>query len=319
MDPPRQDPPLTLHRSSSSLSRSPAPDRITDDLPPIWEHLARPETQEEYFNGELRLKMPAKPPHARQHFQLARVLAAHVAEGYLGAVEMLTRTSRGSDFAPDASVYPAAPDPASGERQLEELAFEVCREQSLEVPTFKARELVGRGVRRVFCVVVGGAGQRRRKTLAKSYLLEWSHGTGGWSRVPDDAMIDDRCLEPSMPVRGLLDASAGDEAVARALVARKSLVIAEERAKGRAEGLAESEAARQTAERQAAEEAAARQAANRRSAQLLASVLEQRGLTLDAHARRRILECDDPRELERWIESAFSVATAEDLWTDRPR
>jgi hypothetical protein len=37
----------------------------------------------------------------------------------------------------------------SGQRQLEEVAFEVCSEPSLEVPTFKARELVGRGVRRV--------------------------------------------------------------------------------------------------------------------------------------------------------------------------
>ena len=87
MDPPREAPPVVFQGSSSSLSRSPGTTRTPSDLPPIWEHLARPETQEEYFDGELRLKMPAKPPHARQHFQLARVLAAHVAEGYLGAVD----------------------------------------------------------------------------------------------------------------------------------------------------------------------------------------------------------------------------------------
>ncbi|HEX9669821.1 MAG TPA: Uma2 family endonuclease [Thermoanaerobaculia bacterium] len=309
MDPPRQDP-LTLQGSASSSSRSPATGRSSDDLPPIWEHLARPETQEEYFDGELRLKMPAKPPHARQHFQLARVLAAHVAEGYLGAVEMLTRTSRGSDFAPDASVYPAAPDPVSGQRQLEELAFEVCSEQSLEVPTFKARELVGRGVRRVFCVVVGGLGQGRRKKLAQSYLLEWSRATDGWSRVPDDAVIKDRCLAPPLPVRGLLDAAAGDDAVAQALVARKNPVVEGVRAEGRAEGLAEGEAARQAAEQ-------ARQAAERRAAQLIVSVLQMRGLTLDARARSRILDCDDPRQLERWSEQAFTVGTVEDLWGSR--
>ncbi|HEX9733615.1 MAG TPA: Uma2 family endonuclease [Thermoanaerobaculia bacterium] len=318
------------------MSRSPATDRSSEDLPPIWEHLARPETQEEYFDGELRLKMPAKPPHARQHFQLARVLAAHVVEGYLGAVEMLTRTSRGSDFAPDASVYPAAPDPVSGQRQLEELAFEVCSEQSLEVPTFKARELVSRGVRRVFCVVVGGLGQGRRKKLEKSYLLEWSHATGGWSRMPDDAAIKDRCLAPPMPVRGLLDAAAGDDAVAQALVARRNPVVegvraegqAEGEAKGFARGLAEGEAresaARRAAEMRAAEELAARQAAEqarqsaeRRAAQMIVSVLQVRGLTLDAQARSRILDCTDPRQLDRWSDQAITVATVEDLWDSR--
>jgi YgiT-type zinc finger domain-containing protein len=65
--------------------------------------LARPEIQEEYFDGELRLEMPA---------------------------EMLTRTSRGIDFASSASLYPVALDPVRGERQLEELAFEVCSEPS---------------------------------------------------------------------------------------------------------------------------------------------------------------------------------------------
>jgi hypothetical protein len=198
--------------------------------------LARPETQEEYFDGELRLKKPATPPHARQHFQLGAVLGPHLAKGYLGALEMLTRTSRGSDFAPSASVYPAAPDPVSGERQLEELAFEVCSEPSLEVPTFKARELVNRGVRRVFCIVVGGVEQPPSKEFAENYLLEWSHGTGDWSRVPDDAVIEDRCLEPGMPVRGLFDAKAGKKAVMRALIAKKNRVIVEALAKDFAEG-----------------------------------------------------------------------------------
>jgi hypothetical protein len=81
---------------------------------------------------------------------------------------------------------------------------------------------------------------------------------------------------------------------------------------------AEEAAARQAAEQRAAEETAARRAANRRSARLLVSVLESRGLTLDAPARQRILDCDDPWELERWIEQAFTVATVEELWEDRP-
>ncbi|HEX9733420.1 MAG TPA: hypothetical protein VGG06_15725 [Thermoanaerobaculia bacterium] len=88
---------------------------------------------------------------------------------------------------------------------------------------------------------------------------------------------------------------------------------------------AEEATTRQAAERRAAEETAARQAAeqalraaNRRSAQLLVAVLESRGLTMDAEARQRILDCDDPRKLERWAENAFTVATVEDLWEDLP-
>ena len=50
-----------------------------------YEHIARPETQEEYYHGELRLKVPANP-HATQRIQLAYVLEAHVAEGYMGLV-----------------------------------------------------------------------------------------------------------------------------------------------------------------------------------------------------------------------------------------
>ena len=41
------------------------------------------------------------------------------------------RADENSDFAPDASVYPEAPDP----KRIEHLAFEVCSEQALSVPT----------------------------------------------------------------------------------------------------------------------------------------------------------------------------------------
>ena len=44
---------------------------------------------------------------------------------------MLTRTSEKGDMAPDASVHPAAPDPRTGGRQLEDLAFEVVSTERL--------------------------------------------------------------------------------------------------------------------------------------------------------------------------------------------
>ena len=61
--------------------------------------------------------------------------------------------------------------------------------------------LIGRGVRRVFCIVVGGAGKGRRKSRRRSRLLEWAPRLDGWAPVPEDGAIEDRCLDPPMPVR----------------------------------------------------------------------------------------------------------------------
>src|SRR5690606_22804338 len=120
-------------------------------LPPD-EHIAEPETRTEIIDGERGYVPPAKEPHATEHFDLGYLLAAHVAPGYAGALDMLTRVSETSDYAPDASVYPTARDPLTGGRQLEELAFEVASTQSRSSATRKARGLAERGVRRVFCL-----------------------------------------------------------------------------------------------------------------------------------------------------------------------
>ncbi len=64
-----------------------------------------------------------RPPMSRTadlHSALDALVRAHRAEGYAVAVDMLTRTSRTDDIAPDVSVYPAARDPRTGGRQLEE-------------------------------------------------------------------------------------------------------------------------------------------------------------------------------------------------------
>jgi hypothetical protein len=163
------------------------------------------------------------------------MLEAHAASGYLVAVDMLTRTGEASDFAPDASVFAAHADPKTGGRRLEELAFEVADRQALAVPTSKARELVRRGVRRVFCLLVG-----------KGRLLEWSRETAGWQPVGPSAALADRCFAQPLPVRALLEAAASDEAVVAALRARRvpalEALLAEGEAKGRAEGEAKGRA-----------------------------------------------------------------------------
>ncbi len=178
--------------------------------PPVDDHFVREGARVEVVDGQAVMAPPSEEPHANSHFALSYVLGAHVATGFRGAVDMLTRTGDKSDFAPDASIYPAERDPDTGRRELEELAFEVAATQSLEGAASKARELARRGVRRVFCIVI----QKHRR------VLEWSRETDAWSPLHDAAAIDDRCLVRPLPVRALLDATATDEAVIRALIAR---------------------------------------------------------------------------------------------------
>jgi Putative restriction endonuclease len=217
-------PPALLAPGSSGGSSEPL------RMPSVDDRLAPPETRVEYLDGIELFAAPADSPHATQHFDLAYLLGAHVAPGYRGAVDLLTRTDDASDFAPDASVFAEEPDPRTGGRRLEELAFEVSDKQALSVPTKKARELVRRGVRRVFCLLVG-----------KKSVLEWSRETDGWRPLARGSVIEDRCFVRALPVRALVDAAAGDAAVVEALRARKvpafEAALAGERAEGKAEGL----------------------------------------------------------------------------------
>src|SRR5262245_16479747 len=103
----------------------------TPDLPPVDERLVTPETPYEILDGVLVYVPPADPPHAMRQAKLAALVEAHAASDFVVAVEMLTRTSKTNDFAPDVSVFPAARDPVTGRRQLEHLAFEVASTESL--------------------------------------------------------------------------------------------------------------------------------------------------------------------------------------------
>jgi hypothetical protein len=218
---------------------------------------------------------PAEEPHATLHLSLAYVLAAHVGPDFRGAVDMLTRTSEASDFAPDASVYPTARDPRTGGRLLEELAFEIASTQPLDNAGEKARELVRRGVRRVFCVVVKHA-----------RVLEWSTDTDTWSPLPADYAIDDRCFVRPLPVRAILDATAADTAVIAALDARRHPAILEIEARGELAGKA--------------------------SALLL--ILRSRGWT-PTEAQARVIRAADGPTLDRWLERATQAPGVDALLT----
>jgi len=186
----------------------------------------------------------------------------------------------------------------------------------------KYRKRGDRAVRH-FTLQAGGAYREQKADAEGRYVLG---SLGLWLSIDEseelvlaDVATGERILTPKEEEERRLQAErlAAEEAAARQAAERRATEEAAARQTAeQARQAAEHRAAEEEAARQAAE--AARQAANRRSTQLLVAVLERRGLTLDAAARRRILDCNDPRELERWAEQAFTVAMVEDLWEDLP-
>jgi hypothetical protein len=247
--------------------------------------------------------MPADPEHATKHGKVTVVVGAHVAEGYELAVDMLTRTSKTSDFAPDVSVFPSAPDPRTKGRQLEELAFEVASKQALKVPTDKARKLIARGVRRVFCVLV-----------KKGRLLEWSTAIDGWATVPRTSSIHDPCLVRPLPVAALLDAALADNEVAEALLVKRPPAIrralSESEEKGHVEGRREGKAeGRREGKAEGRTEG---------KAEAVLAVLDARGVKVTSALRKRILAVTDAAEVDTWLRRAAVVQKAQELFGARP-
>jgi len=258
-------------------------------LPDVDDRLVHPGARYEILDGHLIAAPPADPPHATRHLSLAYVLAAHVSGGYVGAVDMLMRADETSDIAPDASVYPEGEAPGGG-RKLEELAFEVTSEQRLSVPTEKARKLIARGVRRVFCLLVK---EERR-------VLEWSRETDGWSRLLDTAVIDDACFVRPMRVIALIDAAAADDDVAEALLRKQNPVIERMRAEERRQGL---------------EQGLERGISQGRQEALVSAilaVLDARGLEVGAATLERLRACHDEAKLVLWHRRAATAASGKE-------
>jgi hypothetical protein len=198
------------------------------DLPSLDEHVVKPETREEMVRGRRVLAMPAKPEHGDQHFKLDYVIGAHVKEGYVGSTDMLTRLSHGSDFATDTCVRRQGKDEKTGERYLEELAFEVVNEQSLRDMTARAEDLTARGVRRVVAIFV-----------KEGEVREWSTAAGSFQRLDPQGTFSDPVLARPLHVKDLIDAAEADNAVARALLAKNNRVLVEMQQESRRDGIAE--------------------------------------------------------------------------------
>lgn len=176
----------------------------THDLPRIDDHLVQPEAGQEMVRG-IRIEASASPPHAERQHMLDQVLGAHVAPGYVGATELLTRFGPGSNFAADICIRKQGTD-ASGVRHLEELAVEVVSEQSRSDVTARAEDMVSRGVRRVIAVFV-----------KSSTVEQWNAATRRFEPLDPDGVLVDATLTRAIPVRALLDAALGYDEIAKAV------------------------------------------------------------------------------------------------------
>jgi Uma2 family endonuclease len=254
--------------------------RPESELPDIDDRLVEPGTRYEMYDGELVYVSPADPPHATRQLQLAALIEAHTGSDFEAAADLLTRTSKVDDIAPDISVYPDAPDPTTGRRQLEQLVFEIASTQALGNAGRKAAKLAGRGVRRVFAVDV-----------ERSRALEWSAELGTWRELDPAGHIADPALEVPLPIEAMIHAAKTDDAVQRALIAKANSVLEAHVARHRAEGIA------------------------RGKAEALLTVLAARGFALGDAERARILGERDPEQLDRWVACAVTCTAAAERFT----
>ena len=252
------------------------PQALDPELPAIDDHLA--DLGYEVWDGKRVYVAPARKPHGERHVQLAALVEAHAGDAYSVAADLLTRTSHVDDIAPDVSVYPAAPDPKTGGRQIQELAFEIVSKQRLSRAGDKARKLANRGVHRVFAI-----------EIKRSRALEWSRSADNWVELDPSGLIEDPSLEVPLRIEEMIHAVRSNNAVARALIARRNPVIEAVRNEGRVEGKLEG------------------------MLEALVALCAVRGIALDAAARDRITRERDPAQLDRWIVRAATAATLDDV------
>lgn len=196
-------------------------------FPPLDKRLVKPEvTREEMVRGERMYAEPADPPHALMHVNLDTLVKTHVHNDYEGAADMLTRVGKNSDFATDTSIKRKGIDEATGERHLEELAFEIVNKQSKKSIRDRAELLIARGVRRVFAIFV--------KT---GKVAEWSPQKKAFVDLKPSDVIEDRTLAQPIRVRAILDSAEVENDVVRALLAKNTPALLEALEKKRREGL----------------------------------------------------------------------------------
>jgi hypothetical protein len=265
-----------------------------EELPPVDERLVAPGTRYEILDGVVMYVPPADPPHAIRHSKVATLVETHAHADFQVACDMLTRTSKIDDFAPDVSVYPRAPDPVTGGRQIEQLVFEIVSTASMATTSRKAEKLAARGVRRIFAI-----------DIERDRALEWSRVLATWSVLSSHGSIEDPALAVPLSIDDLQHAGNTDDAVARALLAKRAPAIVAAWATDRAEGVAQGKA-------EGIAQGKAEGIAQGRAEAVLA-MLVARGLVPRDEERVRILAERDLATLDVWLVRAATCATAAEL------
>ena len=321
MNAPRSSVPSLLAPGASSTAAY-APGRH-DRLPAVDERLVAPESRAEILDGRVIHTMGSNQPHGTRHFEATGLFYGVLADGYAGAVDMLTRADDDTDAAPDISVFPEAPDAMTGGRQLEEIAVEVLDTERMAHATAKVRKFAARGVRRLFAIRV-----------PQGAVYEWDHARDDWNELDANVVITDRCFRVPVPMRAFVDRVAASTAIARALVERKHPVVVEAvdagraaglrdgRAEGRASGLQDGRAeglrdGRAEGLRDGRAEGLRDGRTEGRAEGLreaLRAFVAAAGIALDAADEARIDACGDAATLRRWIANARTATSAESLF-----
>jgi len=312
---PKPDAPMILApgRSSSGARRMYLPGE--NDWPPVDEYLDPPEiTRYERVDERGRqIAFPATAEHGDPHFRLDQLLGAHLAPGYVGSVDLKTRVSEEQEFASDTCVRREGIDPETDARYLEELVFEVVYARSAADTDSRARAFAERGVRRQVAIFV-----------KSGEVKEWSTAKMGWRVLDKRRSLRDPCLVRPLPLRALFSAAEAEVETVLALEAKGNPAIVrlkeeskeQGRVEGEARGRAEGEArGRAEGEARGRAEGEARGRVKGRAEALL-TFLGIRGLTPTVEVRERALATTDLGTLDRWLHSAATASSLDEVFGD---
>lgn len=259
--------------------------------PRLDDHLMPEDSRIEIIDGQ-RIKCMANEEHAAPQNQFAAVLYVSVAPGYHSLTELTTRHDVENDFSSDVCIKRQGKDPATGERYMEELAFEVANEQTLNNLKKKARKMSARGVRRIFGLLA-----------KKGWLGEWRPALDDFEFLPQDAVLEDPCLRAPLPIKALLDAAAADDVMAQAFIDKNNRVVAALRQREHQAGADEGRKA-------GLDEGRLVQAR-----EMLLKIADRRGLDFTEEERARILACQELAQLDLWADRAITAASPRDLFS----
>ena len=285
--------PMPVATRPKTLQKKPVPEY---SFPGVDERLVVPETsREEMVRGEKIVVMPANPPHAEQQQRLSYVVQSSTKSGYIGATDMLTRTSAQSDFAADTSIRKVGIDPRTGTRYLEELAFEIVDTQTDAQIQTRAEEFVKRGVRRVFAIFV----RESRKEVC-----EWLPRKRSFKALQLNDVIDDQVFIKPISVRAILEAAEADNEVVSALDAKGNPVLGKLKQQAFENGRQEGEEEGLLRGRNEGE------AEGRRKAHqaVLLMLLEAKFKTVSPALKERILSADS-EQLQAWIAKVLPASS----------